>query len=104
MKISILLKIFVFVTTLKTFLLSNLTIFFYLNIEYSANGILVFLINISNLSIRKQISDRFAILAHFKYFLGHPWFCLIRARKAKVVKNNLAIYSIRSIFAKGVSV
>ena len=60
------------VTTLKTFFSSSLAIFYCLDAVYLASGASAFLIKISDLSIRKQISDEVAILACSGYFLGCP--------------------------------
>lgn len=59
------------------------------------------MINISDLSIKKQISE---ILACSKYFLGCSQLCLTRIREIKVDKDDLAICSIESIFARSIFV
>lgn len=86
---------------LKIHFSNNTVIFFCLDAVYYTNNILVLLINILNLSIKKQISDKATILAYFKYSLGCPWFCLTEARKAKVVKGNLVTDFIKVIFTEG---
>lgn len=59
------------VTTLKTFLLDYLAIFFDLDTMHWVGDSKIFLISILNFFIRKRISDRTAILAWSKYFLSY---------------------------------
>ena len=91
-------------TTLKIPFSSSLAISFCLDAVYWAGSASVFLINIPDLSIRKQISDGAAIWPCFGYFLDHLQFCLIRAREAKVAESDLALYSIGGLSAGDVSV
>lgn len=92
------------ITNLKILFLSNSAIFFYLDIVYSANSASIFLINILDLFIRKQIFNKTAILACYEYFLSCPLSYLIKVRKAKIAENNLAIYSIKEISARNISI
>lgn len=46
------------------------------------------MINILNLSIKKQIFDRATMLACFKYFLNRLQSYLTRAKKVKVAEND----------------
>lgn len=66
---------------------------------YKFDDILVFLINISNSFIKKQISDRAVMLAYSKYFLACLRFCLTRARKGKGTEDDWTIGFIWDIFA-----
>lgn len=92
------------VTNLKILFLSNPAIFFYLDKVYSANSASIFLINLLDLFIRKQILNKTAILAYYEYFLSCLLSYLIRARKAKIAENNLAMYSIKEISARNISI
>lgn len=57
------------------------------------------MINISDSSIKKQISDEAATLACSKYFLGCPRPHLTKAKEAKIAEGNLATYFIGGISA-----
>lgn len=50
------------------------------------------------------MSNRTAILACSRYFLGYPQSCLKGAREAKVAKGNLAMDSIRVMCVGDISV
>ena len=50
------------------------------------------MINISDLSMKRQISDRSIMLACSGYFLGCPQSYLTRTRKAKIAIDDLAEY------------
>lgn len=52
---------------------------------------LIFLMNTSNLFIKKYITNETIILAYFKYFLGCSQLCLTRTKEAKDVESDLAI-------------
>lgn len=64
---------------------------------YWASGISIFLINISDSSIQKQIFNGVAILAYSKYFLGCLQPCLTGARETKLAEDDLAACSIKGI-------
>lgn len=53
------------------------------------SNVSAFLINKSNSSIKKQMSDRIEVLAYFEYFLSCQWFCLIETKKTKVSESDL---------------
>lgn len=90
MEICVLLGMSALVTTLKTFFSNSLAIFFHLDVVYWVGGVSTFLINISNLFIRKQISDGAIILACSEYFPSHPQSCLTEAKEAKFAEDDLA--------------
>lgn len=87
------------VMTLKTFFLNNLAIFFGLDIVYCILASL--LINILNLSIKKQISDWDTKLTCSGYFLDFSWLYLTIAKDVKSV-DVIDIY-IESFFVKETS-
>lgn len=91
-------------TILKTFFSSSPAIFFCLNVMYWVDDVSVFLIYKSTLFIKKKIFIKATLLTYFRYFLDYLQFCLIKARKAKVAKDNLAKYYIKGIFAKNILV
>lgn len=108
LKVCILLEISVLVTILKTHFLSNLAIFYCLNTVYWNGGILVFLINTLDLSIRKQMFNKAAKLACFWSFFGRLYPYWTWAKDAKGAKSAKSIsigdISINSISAKDISV
>lgn len=63
--------------------LNSSTLFFCANIVYWASNIFVYLINLLNLFIKKQISNKVKILTYFKEFLGYLQFYLINTKKIK---------------------
>lgn len=83
--------------TLKTFFSSSLAIFCCLDALYCADSISTFVINTSNLCIKKQIFDGVVILIYFKYFLDCLWPCLTGTRDVEVAE------SAKNAFARGVS-
>lgn len=65
------------------------------------------LINISNLSITKQISNCIAILTYFRYFMGCLWLCLTGAKDAKgvdVMGAYIGSFSFGETFARVFSI
>ncbi len=104
LKICTLLRISPLVTTLKTPFSSSPVISFYLDAVYYAGGISIFLINTSNSSIKKKMSDGAVTLTYFEYFLGHPWPHLTKAREAKVAECDLAAGFIEVISTRNTSV
>lgn len=50
------------------------------------------------------MSNGAAILAYFRYFLGHPWLYLTRAREVKIAESDLATGFIEIISAGKVSI
>lgn len=87
LKIYALFEMFALVTTLKIPFSNSSAIFFYIDEVYWAVDISTFLINRSNLSIKKQILDGAIILAYSKYFLGCPQFCLTETIETKVAET-----------------
>lgn len=74
----------IFFYIIGNFILGNLIIFFCLDAIYQGGQVFVFLlINISNISIKKQISNRNIILTSFKYFLDLLQLLSIDAKSAK---------------------
>ena len=104
LKIHILFRIPVLLTTLKTPFSSSPVISFCLDIVYWAGSTSAFLIKISDLSIRKLIFDRAVILACFRNFLGYARVCLISAMEPKIAKSDLVSCYIWGISARGVFV
>lgn len=104
MNICALLGILSIVIILKIPFSSTPAISFCLDVVYWAIGILIFLINLLDSSIRKKKSYRTAILACSKYLLGCLRFCLTKAREAKFAKSDLVAYFILKISARDVFV
>lgn len=92
------------ITTLKIPFLSSPAIFFCLNVIYWADGVSTFLINIADLFIRHQISNKTIILAYFGYFLDWSRLHLTRARETKITKIDLATCLIGGISTRNVSI
>ena len=102
------------VTVLKISFSNGPAIFFSLDAVYWADSKSAFLIKISDLSIRKQISDETAMLAYFKYFLSYLRLYLTKTKEAKAADINMVAYfiggtsvwvvSIWSVFSGVVSV
>lgn len=69
---------------------------------YYISNILIFLINILNLSIKKLKSNKTTILACFDYFVDFLQLYFIRTRKINIVKNDSAIYCISNIFIRDI--